>query len=582
MKILVIGSGGREHALVWKLAQSHRVGQVICAPGNPGIAKIGVCRSVAIDDLAGLLRLALEEKVDLTVVGPELPLCLGIADLFREHGLLLAGPGAYAAQMEGSKAFSKKAMTRFGIPTAAYQIFDRYERAESYVKTNSRPLVVKADGLAGGKGVYLCRGQEEALLALNELMCRKVFGAAGETVIIEEWLQGEEASFLVFCDGQTVIPMPPTQDHKAVGEGDTGPNTGGMGAYSPAPVLSSELQKQALDQTVYPLIRGLAQEGHPFQGILYAGLMITPDGRINVLEYNVRFGDPECQPLLLRLESDLAEILLAVAEGGLDKHSARWSSQASACVVLCAQGYPGAYAAGQIISGLDSSFDEDVELFYAGIAMRDGMPVSQGGRVLGVCARAEDLSLALSKVYTAINSINFEGMHYRRDIGRRAFGRILVGIIMGSASDWEVMKGARDVLEQLQIASETKILSAHRTPEETLRYVRGAAARGLKVIIAGAGWAAHLAGVAAANTLLPVIGVPIDSSPLSGLDALLATVQMPPGIPVATVAIGAGGARNAGFLAAHILALQDSGLTQRLLEARREAARNILAAPALA
>jgi phosphoribosylamine--glycine ligase len=307
--------------------------------------------------------------------------------------------------------------------------------------------------------------------------------------------------------------------------------------------------------------------------------MITPDGSIKVLEYNVRFGDPECQPLLLRLESDLAAILLAVAKGGLDKHTLRWSDKASACVVLCAEGYPGSYSSGQVISGLDSPLDQDAVIFHAGTALRDGALVSQGGRVLGVCARAENLSLALSKVYEAIRSIDFKGMYYRRDIGHRAYKRILVGIIMGSASDWEIMKGAREVLEHLQVGSETKILSAHRTPDETLQYVREAAARGIKIIIAGAGWAAHLAGTAAANTLLPVIGVPIDSSPLSGLDALLATVQMPPGIPVATVAIGAGGARNAGFLAAHILALQDSGLSQRLQDARQEAARKILASP---
>jgi phosphoribosylamine--glycine ligase len=540
------------------------------------MAEIGVCYPLAIDDLAGLLDLAVREKVDLTVVGPELPLCLGLADLFRAHGLLVAGPDAYAAQLEGSKAFSKTAMTRFGVPTADYQIFADYDQALSYIKANPRPLVIKADGLAAGKGVYLCPETGEALRALDELMVQKIFGAAGDKVVIEEWLQGEEVSFLVFCDGQTVIPLPSSQDHKAVGEGDTGPNTGGMGAYSPAPVLGAALQQQALELAVYPVVRGLAAEGHPFTGILYAGLMITPAGQINVLEYNVRFGDPECQALLLGLQSDLAEILLAIAKGELDKQAPRWAQGSSVCVVLASQGYPGGYETGKVISGLDLVAPE-VKIFQAATALdKNDQLVSHGGRVLGVCAQADTLTAALGKAYEAIEKISFANMYYRRDIGHRAQRKIQVGIIMGSASDWEVMQGAQEILRRLQIGHEVKVLSAHRTPDETLSYVRQATERGLQVIIAGAGWAAHLAGVAAANTLLPVIGVPIDSSPLSGLDALLATVQMPPGIPVATMAIGAGGARNAAFMAAHILALHDPALGQKLRELRRTAARKIL------
>jgi phosphoribosylamine--glycine ligase len=370
--------------------------------------------------------------------------------------------------------------------------------------------------------------------------------------------------------------MPSSQDHKAVGEGDTGPNTGGMGAYSPAPVLGPELERQALDQAIYPVVRGLAAEGHPFTGILYAGLMIAPDGQINVLEYNVRFGDPECQALLMRLESDLAEILLAAAKGGLHEHTPRWDRGVSVCVVLTSQGYPGKCETGKIISGLDAPLAPGVKIFHAATALRNGQLVSHGGRVLGVCARADTLSIALRRAYESIAKINFAGMYYRRDIGHRAEEKIQVGIIMGSSSDWEVMQGAREILRQLRIGHEVKILSAHRTPDQTLDYVRQAASRGLQIIIAGAGWAAHLAGTAAANTLLPVIGVPIDSSPLSGLDALLATVQMPPGVPVATMAIGAGGARNAAFLAAQILALQDRNLAQRLEAMRKVAAQKIL------
>ena len=582
MKILVIGSGGREHALAWKLAQSPKVKQVICAPGNPGMAEIGPCHHVAVDDLDGLLRLAQREKVALTVVGPELPLCKGIADLFAAHDLLVAGPSAYAAQLEGSKVFSKKAMTRFGVPTSDYQIFNNFNQALAYVNANPRRLVIKADGLAAGKGVYLCRDQDEAIQALNDIMCQKIFGAAGDQVVIEEWLDGEEASFLVFCDGKTVIPLPSCQDHKAIGEGDNGPNTGGMGAYSPAPVLDSQMVDEALRQTIYPIIEGLALEGHPFKGILYAGLMIGRDGAINVLEYNVRFGDPECQPLLLRLESDLAEILLALAREELHRVDPQWSNDSSVCVVISAKGYPGAYEKGTPISSLSAAEAEGaVKIFQAGTGRHNDQLVTNGGRVLGVCARSRDLASAVKAAYAAISKIHFAGMYFRRDIAHRALPQIRVGIIMGSPSDWAVMKGARDVLQELGVLSEVKVLSAHRTPDETVEYVRTAAGRGLKVIIAGAGWAAHLAGVAAANTLLPVIGVPIDSSPLNGLDALLSTVQMPPGIPVATVAIGAGGAKNAGFMAAHIIALQDDELSERLLNKRRQSANDILNAPAL-
>lgn len=598
MKVLVIGSGGREHALAWKLSQSPRVSQVICAPGNPGMEEIGPCHNIAVDDLNSLLNLAQKENVALTVVGPELPLCLGIVDLFKKHGLLAAGPDAYAAQLEGSKSFAKQTMTRYGVPTAPYVIFDDYFDALDYIAVNHRPLVIKADGLAAGKGVYLCRDTREANQALHDIMVLKIFGAAGNKVLIEEWVYGEEASFLVFSDGRKVIPLPSSQDHKAIGEGDTGPNTGGMGAYSPAPVISPQLQEKALQQCIYPIIEGMAADGHPFKGILYAGLMIAPTGDINVLEYNVRFGDPECQPLLLRLESDLFEILMAIAKGDLGSIQPVWSQGVSICVVLAARGYPGDYEKGKAISGIkEAATDPAVQVFQAGTARQDGHIVSSGGRVLGVCAKAPELPQAVDLAYAAIKKINFDGMYYRRDIAHRALSpkpasptpeshkmtdhKISVGIIMGSASDWQAMKGAYETLQELDVYAEVKVLSAHRTPDETLNYVRSAAGRGLQVIIAGAGWAAHLAGVAAANTLLPVIGVPLDSSPLSGMDALLSTVQMPPGIPVATVAVGAGGAKNAAYLAAHILALQDTALGKRLQARREKSANDILNAPPL-
>lgn len=583
MKVLVIGSGGREHALVWKLAQSELVEELYAAPGNPGMVGEATLVDISADDLAGLLAFAKDKGVDLTVVGPEAPLCAGITDMFEAEGLLVAGPTEYAAQLEGSKRFAKEAMERFGVPTAGFQVFKDAAAAKEYVKTASRPLVVKADGLAAGKGVLLCEGVAEGQAACAQIMEERAFGSAGDEVVIEEWLRGEEASFLVFTDGQTIVPMPSSQDHKAIGEGDVGLNTGGMGAYSPAPVVTPEVERKAMERVIRPMIEGMTAEGHPFKGILYAGLMIDEAGDPYVLEFNTRFGDPECQPLLMRLESDLADILYKLAQGRLHEAEVVWSQRPTVCVVLASGGYPESYEKGKLISGMeDAAGVPDVIVFHAGTGLADGELVTAGGRVLGVTALGDTVAQAIDTAYQAVEKISWDGMYYRRDIGHRALARemehgIEVGVVMGSASDWGAMKAAVDALQGLGVKCEARVISAHRTPQAAAEYARSAADRGLKVIIAGAGWAAHLAGAMAAWTTLPVIGVPLDSSVLDGMDSLLATVQMPPGMPVATVAIGKGGAKNAGILAAQILALSDRELAKRLADQRAETTASIMA-----
>jgi len=588
MKVLVIGSGGREHALVWKLAQSPLVEEIYCAPGNPGMTGEALCADIDPTDVKALLAFAQEKGVDLAVVGPELPLTLGLADAFEAAGILVAGPSQYAAQLEGSKAFAKDLMKRYGVPTADYRVFDDAAAAKEYVRRAGRPLVVKADGLCGGKGVLLCADARQAENACVSIMEKMEFGQAGCRVVVEEWLVGEEASFMVFTDGVTIVPMPSSQDHKAVGEGDTGPNTGGMGAYSPAPVVTPAVAERVMDQVIRPVIDGLRAEGHPYKGVLYAGLMIDAQGNPKVLEFNARFGDPECQPLMLRLESDLAEILYKLAQGRLGEATVKWSERPAVCVVLASAGYPGQFAKGKEIKGLDQAcLCRGVVIFHAGTRLDGGRLVTNAGRVLGVTAIGDDVKDALDRAYEAVEFVNYEGKYFRRDIGHRALARLheegrrpLVGVVMGSASDWDAMKEAVETLRVLGVRAEARVLSAHRTPREALEYAQGAQARGLKVIIAGAGWAAHLAGVMAANTTLPVIGVPMPSSPLNGMDALLSTVQMPAGIPVATVALGAGGAKNAGYLAAQMLAIADPALASRLKAERIRLTRKVLEADA--
>jgi len=425
LKILIVGSGGREHALAWKLGQSPVVKKVLVAPGNGGTATEAGAENVAVkdSDVPGIVDLAREQKVDLVVPGPELPLVLGLADALAAEGIPCFGPNSFGAQLEGSKAFAKAVMRESGVPTAAFKVFDDLGEARAHVQKRSLPMVVKADGLAAGKGVIVARTREEALAAVDLCMAAKAFGPAGERVLVEDALTGEEASFLAFSDGENVVVMPSSQDHKPVGEGDTGPNTGGMGAYSPAPVLPEKKYDALADLCIRPVIERLAGLNSPFVGVLYAGLMFTTDGPM-VLEYNVRFGDPECQPLLSRLDSDLAEIMLACVEGRLQGDAARWSADTAVCVVMAAKGYPGAYPKGMAIGGIEEAEKLGrVKVFHAGTRVEGGKVVTSGGRVLGVTALGPDLAAAQRLAYQAVDKVRFENSYVRRDIGNKGIGR---------------------------------------------------------------------------------------------------------------------------------------------------------------
>lgn len=422
MKILVVGGGGREHALVWKLRQSPRVDKVYCAPGNAGIAELAELVSLDAGDVPGLVKFAREEKIDLTVVGPELPLTLGLVDELERHGLRGFGPSRAAAQLEASKAFAKELMRRQKIPTGFFSSFTEPEDAQRYVEEVGAPIVIKADGLAAGKGVVICETVREAHQAIDEIMRSKIFGEAGSRVVVEEFLQGEEISFMVITDGVTVLPLASSQDHKRALEGDKGPNTGGMGAYSPALAVTPELQERILKDIMMPAVRGLAERKITYRGVLYGGVMLTADGP-KVLEFNVRFGDPECQALMVRLKSDLVEAMEAALSGRLDAVSLDWDQRSAACIVLAAEGYPGTYEKGREISGLEKLRDwSNGIVFHAGSASREGRLVTSGGRVLGVTALGRTLAAAVDEAYRAVDQIHWEGMHFRRDIGRQAVG----------------------------------------------------------------------------------------------------------------------------------------------------------------
>jgi len=420
MRVLVVGGGGREHALVWRLRQSPQVEAVVCAPGNPGIAQLAECVAIAADDLDALVALARERAIDLTVVGPELPLTMGLVDRFRAAGLRAFGPTAAGAQLEGSKAFTKELLDRLGVPTAAFGAFTDADAASAYVRTTGAPLVVKADGLAAGKGVFICPTEAAALDAIDQVMRARVFGAAGGRVVVEEFLEGEELSFMAVTDGTTVLPLAPSQDHKRVGDGDTGPNTGGMGAYSPPPIATPALEAQVMRDVMRPVVEGLAREGIRYTGVLYAGLMVK-DGRAKVLEFNVRFGDPEAQVLLARLTSDLADLMVRTCDGTLAGATVVWDPRAAVCVVLAAEGYPGAVTKGSPIAGLESLRGwKDGVVFHAGTRRAGDAVVTDGGRVLGVTALGETIRAAVDEAYRGIAHISWAGMHYRRDIGHRA------------------------------------------------------------------------------------------------------------------------------------------------------------------
>lgn len=420
MNILIIGSGGREHALAWKISQSPLLDKLFVAPGNGGTAALGENIPIAVEDIPAILKICADKKIDFVVVGPELPLVLGLKNSLDKKGIPCFGPGAFCAQLEGSKAFAKSLMAEAEIPTAKSVTFDEFEQAKDYIKRSETPLVIKADGLAAGKGVVIADSREEALHALKDMMVKETFGTAGNRVVIEEALAGEEVSFLAFCDGHDIAFLPSSQDHKRIGENDTGLNTGGMGAYSPAPILPPEQFRETADMVIRPVIQHLEGMDRPFTGILYAGLIMTADGP-KVLEYNVRFGDPECQPLLMRLKNDLVQVMLACVQGQLKDIKLEIDPRHSMCLVLAAGGYPGKYEKGNVISGLKEAGEvaPDLEIFHAGTDLREGRLVSSGGRVLGVTALGDDLQQAREKVYSAAEKITFKDMYYRRDIGTR-------------------------------------------------------------------------------------------------------------------------------------------------------------------
>jgi phosphoribosylamine---glycine ligase len=423
MKVLVIGGGGREHALVWKISQSTRVTKIYCAPGNAGIGDLAELVPIAPEEIERLADFAASERIDLTVVGPELSLTLGIADLFRERGLKLFGPDREAARLEGSKAFAKEILKENSIPTAAFAAFSEPAAAKKFLRELRPPYVVKADGLAAGKGVIICSDRAQAERAIDDCLVGKIFGEAGQKMVIEEFLSGEEASFMVLTDGESIVPLASSQDHKQVYDEDRGPNTGGMGAYSPAPVVTPEMHRLIVREIVEPVLRGLARRGVCYRGVLYVGLMITRNGP-KVLEFNARFGDPECQAVLMRLKSDLVPLLEATIDGRLREAEAEWRSEPSVCVVLAARGYPGSYEKGKEIRGLEKLRDWPRGfVFHAGTAKREGRVVTSGGRVLGVTAWGESFDGAVREAYRAIEAISWDGVHYRRDIARRALER---------------------------------------------------------------------------------------------------------------------------------------------------------------
>ena len=426
MNILIIGGGGREHALAWKVAQSSRVNAVYVAPGNAGTAGEDKLENVDVgaDDVAGLLAFANQHAVDLTIVGPEAPLVLGVVDQFQAAGLRIFGPSQAAAELEGSKAFTKDFLARHGIPTAAYGNFTDLDAAIAYIRQQGAPIVVKADGLAAGKGVILAHTEQEAIDACQDMLAGNAFGEAGHRVVVEEFLQGEEASFIVMVDGEHVLPLATSQDHKARDDGDSGPNTGGMGAYSPAPVVDEAMHQRIMQEVILPTVNGMAADGKPYTGFLYAGVMIDSQGVPRVLEYNVRFGDPETQPIMLRLQSDLVELCEAAIDTRLDEVTADWDPRASLGVVLAAGGYPASYDKGDVMNGLEAVMEEGVKVFHAGTAARDGEVVTSGGRVLCVCALGNDVAEAQRRAYEAVDRISWKGMYCRRDIGHRAITRM--------------------------------------------------------------------------------------------------------------------------------------------------------------
>ncbi len=423
MNILVIGSGGREHALCWKIKQSPKVKKLYCAPGNGGIAQIAECVNIAVDDIEGLLKFALSKKIDLTVVGPEAALVVGIVDVFSQKGLKIFGPSKEAAQLEGSKIYTKQFLSSHDIPTASYKVFERFIDALDFLNSARFPLVVKADGIAAGKGVYVCANLKEAQIAVDEIMVQKLYGTAGERIVVEDCLQGQEASVLAICDGKHFLVLPSAQDHKRIFDEDLGPNTGGMGSYCPAPIVTAEILDIIIKKIIEPTLRGMYAQGVPFKGVLYAGLMLTNSGPF-VLEFNTRFGDPETQSIVPKLKSDLVEIMLASCDGRLNELKVQWDQRSCVCVVLTSGGYPGKYQNGYEIKGLEDINDPDTIVFHAGTKNDGGSLVTAGGRVLGVASLGASLEKAIAKAYESVDKIQFDHIFFRRDIGQKALAKL--------------------------------------------------------------------------------------------------------------------------------------------------------------
>lgn len=658
MRIMVVGSGAREHALAWKLHFCRDTSAVFAVPGNGGTALIARRGLVDMHDIAALRSFALQNRIDLTVVGPEGPLAEGIVDAFAADGLRIFGPSRAAARIESSKAWAKEFMQRHRIPTARWFTAEDVAQASEAIRTLGAPVVLKADGLAGGKGVMVCPTLEDAERAARQLMVEGAAGDAGRRLVVEEYLEGVELSVFALSDGDYVLPLGAARDYKRLLDGDAGPNTGGMGGYAPPTYATPELLEEVRRTILMPAVQGMAAEGTPYVGVLYAGLMITRAGP-KVLEFNCRWGDPEAELLLPLLQTDLLDLMVACTEGRLAGRTVEWENAATCGVVLASRGYPLAPQIGAKISGLDS-LDPGVLVFHGATRMLETPPQRQGwlrrtqrelterdvgilvdgGRALILVAKAPTLAEARAMAYANVKRVHFDGMHYRTDIGASdprlgevvgetglprvasqtrgtgpsspasppparvaaspppdrepadpptqpmappaparqlapsptppGLGTAQVAVVMGSESDRPIMEECAKVLQNLGIAHEVHVMSAHRTPERVREFARSAERRGIRVVIAGAGGAAHLPGVIAAQTTLPVIGVPIAGSSLMGLDSLLSIVQMPGGVPVATVAIGSAGARNAAYLAAAIIGLADEGVRARYRQFRIE------------
>lgn len=674
MRVLVVGGGAREHALVWKLHFSPLVSGIYAAPGNAGIAFLARAAPISAEDIPGLFRFALENSIDLTVVGPEGPLAGGIVDRFQAAGLRIFGPTQSAARIESSKVWAKDLMRRYGIPTARWTQASSADEARAAVREWGFPLVLKADGLAGGKGAVVCRSLEDAEAVIDEFMVRGALGQAGQQLVVEEFLEGQELSVFALADGAHTLPLIAARDYKPLFDDDQGPNTGGMGGYTQPRYAAPELMDEVHRTVLEPVVQAMSQEGCPYVGVLYAGLMITREGP-KVLEFNCRWGDPEAQLLLPLLQTDLVELMQACLEDRLQGLQVAWRPEHTCAVVLAARGYPTAPVRGDKIEGLDD-IEDGVLVFHAATRALDAPRrgwlqrqlrsttqadlglMTDGGRVLTVVARGPTLAEARAKAYANVERIHFEGMQYRRDIaasdptseeirqaagdGRRATARPqtrgrrrkavppqpaalssqpsalspsppltpnpqppaesfqpspqsstaagpqpltpstqppTVAVLMGSESDRGVMEETLKALDSLGISSEVHVMSAHRTPERVRQFARTAESRGIRVLIAGAGGAAHLPGVLAAQTTLPVIGVPIASGSLMGLDSLLSVAQMPGGVPVATMAVGSGGARNAAYFAAAIIGTADEEVRTRYRQYRIDQSGGELASP---